>query len=186
MALSEEKIKENADRFFNTAKKYGAMNDSLMEYLGKDIVQAPATTKTDMHNAFEGGLLDHILRVAKYAYRINQQLKHQVDENSLMKVAFVHQIGKTFMYKPQENSWRVKNMGEAYEYVDMDVSLKVGERSAFYAMKHGIELTESEYQAILNTSKEFDKQAKYFTDTLGVVIAQAIELAIIEEKNDNK
>ena len=72
-----------------------------------------------------------------------------------------------------------------YEFNDDVTSMSVGERSAIYAMSNGIELSETEFQAIVNHDKDdSDKQSKWHTETLGVILRQANELAILEEKNN--
>jgi hypothetical protein len=73
-----------------------------------------------------------------------------------------------------------------YEFNDELTSMRVGERSAYYALKYGVELSEDEYQSIINYDKpEDDKQAKWHSSTLSTILKQANELAIIEEKNLN-
>jgi hypothetical protein len=70
-----------------------------------------------------------------------------------------------------------------YEFNEDLVSMRIGERSVHYAISNGVSFTEEEYQAILNHDKDdTDKQAKWHSDTLGVVLRQANELAIMEEK----
>lgn len=182
--LSQEHIKKNAKQYLESAKEYGAMNDELMEFLGESIIAAPASPKSDMFNCFEGGLIDHMLRVAKYAVNYNDQLneKVQLNKSQLVKVSLLHQIGKTFLFKENDSQWHIDNLGEYYVYNNELISMKVGERSVFYAMRFGIDLTEEEYQAIINFDKEFDKQSKYFTTNLGKILKQANEAAIMEEK----
>ena len=107
----------------------------------------------------------------------------RVESHSIVKVCFLHQIGKTFLYKWNESEWHRKNQGKIYEYNEELVSLKIGERSAFYALKNGVELNEEEYQSIVNYDKsEDDKQSKWYGCTLSTILKQANELAIIEEK----
>lgn len=48
------------------------MTPELETLLGGDFIKAPASTMLKLHNAFEGGLVDHILRVMKHAYNINE------------------------------------------------------------------------------------------------------------------
>ena len=84
----------------------------------------------------------------------------------------IHQ--NLLLYKNEEHKLKVEL-----------VSLKIGERSAFYALKYGVELTEEEYQAIINYDKsDDDKQSKWYGCTLSTILKQANELAIIEEKNN--
>jgi hypothetical protein len=63
--------------------------------------------------------------------------------------------------------------------------MRVGERSAYYALTNNIKMTEEEYQAIINFDKpEEDKMAKFHGSTLSTILKQANELAIIEQKSD--
>jgi hypothetical protein len=184
MNLTQEKITKNAKKFFQTGQEYGFMPESLMTFLGAAIIAAPASTRKDMHNAFEGGLIDHSLKVTRYAVTLNDILPEslKVDKKSLVKVCCLHQIGKTNLYVATTEGWQI-NKGIMYDFNNDLVSMKVGERSALYALQHGVELTEEEYQAIVNYDKDDDdKQAKWHTTPLGMLLKMANDLAIMEEK----
>lgn len=80
-----------------------------------------------------------------------------------------------------------KTLGKMYEFTDNEVSMKASERSIHYTMKHGVILTEEEFQSILNSDKESDdKMAKYRSSNLSNVVRMGFELSIIEEKNGQK
>lgn len=186
--LTEEKIKNNAKKFFETGTKYGFMTDSLMNFLGPEFIGAPASTSEKLHNAFEGGLIDHSLRVTKYAVSLNELLPEsmRVDKVSLVKVCCLHQIGKAKLFKYNDSTWH-RERGMMYEFNDDLIALSVGERSVMYTLKNGVDLTEEEYQAILNYTKDdSDKQAKFHASTLSKLLKQAIEMAIMEEQNSFK
>ena len=182
----KEKINKNKETFLEKNELYGILNKELLEYLGEDLLTAPASTMKSLHNAFPGGLIDHILKTTKYAIGINKLLPETMsaDAQSIVKVCFLHQIGKTFLYKWCESEWHRNNQGKMYDFNEELTSMRVGERSVYYAMKYGITLTEEEYQAIVNYDKsEDDKQSKWYSSTLSTILKQANELAIIEEKN---
>lgn len=180
--LSPEVIASNTKKYFKSAEAYGFMNNELMTFLGMDFIKAPATSMADLHNSFEGGLIDHLLKVTKYAVGINEYHPVKLEKASLVKVCLLHQIGKAKIYTPCTSEWHIKNQGKNYDYVDV-VSMRVGERSAYYAMSYGIKLTEEEYQAIVNFDKDdTDKQAKYHTTWLGELLRIANTMAIAEEK----
>jgi hypothetical protein len=185
MPLEQEKIVANTKKYFDTATKLGFMNEELMKFLGESFIKAPATTMTDLHNAFEGGLIDHLLRVASYAVKFNNALPddEKVDQTSLLKVSLLHQIGKANLYKPCESEWHRKNQGKMYEFNDEISSMRVGERSIYYAMSHGVTLTEEEYSAILNFDKTDDKMAEYHNSTIGDLLKTAALFAVKHEKN---
>lgn len=184
MSITKEQVVKNAKKFFATGEKYGFMTDELETILGADFIGAPASTRTDLHNAYEGGLVEHLLIVTKYAIELKKIVPNgdKIDKKSLIKVCCLHQIGKTRLYVPKNSKWHNDN-GIFYEFNESLVSMRVGERSAHMAMNCGIKLTEDEFQAIVNHDKsDDDKQAKYHSNTLAVILRQANELAIMEEK----
>ena len=185
MALEQEKIVSNTKKYFETAAKYGFMNDELMKTLGEAFIKAPASSLKDLHNAFEGGLIDHSLKVTKYGVEINKILPDnlKVELPSLIKVCLLHQIGKYNLYTPCTSDWHIKNQGKMYEFNDQLVSMRVGERSIQVATTNGVKFSDEEFQAIINYDKDdTDKQAKWHSVTLGIILKQANELAIMEEK----
>ena len=186
MVELKEKINKNNQTFLEKNELYGILTKELLEYLGEDLLTAPASTMKSLHNAFPGGLIDHILKTTKYAIGINKLLPTgmEVEAQSIVKVCFLHQIGKTFLYKWCESEWHRNNQGKMYEFNEELTSMKIGERSVYYAMKYGVKLSEEEYQAIVNYDKpEDDKLSKWYGSTLSTILKQANELAIIEEKN---
>lgn len=183
--LSKDVVLNNYERFKNGSEKYGFYSDKLFELLGSEFIEAPASTMKDRHNAFEGGLIDHILRVTEYALKINKSLPDNLKSpnQSIIKVGFLHQIGKAKMYTPCTSQWHKDTLGKMYEYVNSSTPMSTGERSIYIASLAGITFSEEEYQAILNYSKPYDdKQAMYHTCNLGELLTQAIEWAIREEK----
>jgi hypothetical protein len=103
---------------------------------------------------------------------------------SIIKVVFLCQIGKVFMFKLND---RPNLNNKIYDFNDDIVRLHVGERSAYYALKYGVTLTETEFQCLVNIDKESDdKMAKYFSSVLTQVVKNGFELAVMEEKNGKK
>jgi hypothetical protein len=188
--IKQEQIVKNTKKYFQTAQEQGFMTEELMNFLGGSFISAPASTMADLHNAFEGGLIDHLLRVTKYAVSLNESILPEslkIPKKDIIKVCFLHQIGKAHLYVPCTSEWHIKNQGKMYEFNNDLVSMRVGERSAYYAISNGVSLTQEEYQAILNFDKDTDDlQSKYHTSILGNLLKMANELAIMEEKNQNK
>jgi hypothetical protein len=188
MSLNQETIVKNTKKYFETANKLGFMTEELMSFLGESFIKAPASSMTDFHNAFEGGLIDHSLRVAKYAVLINKSLpvEEQVNEASLLKVCFLHQIGKANLYTPCTSEWHRKNQGKMYEFNETLVSMRVGERSVYYATNNGVKLTEEEFSAILFFDKTDDKMSEYHNSMLGELLKMGSTLAIKNEQKSAK
>lgn len=185
----KEKIIKNREKFDKTSKTNDIFSESLVNFLGEDLFTAPASNMESMYNSFPGGLIDHILKVTKYAIYLNDSLPEniRVDKKSIIKVCFLHQIGKTFLYKFCESEWHRNNLGKMYDFNEDLISMKIGERSAYYALSNGVELSEEEYQSIINYDKsEEDKQSKWYGSTLSTLLRQANELSIIECKKISK
>ena len=182
----KEKILKNKEKFNKTNETYNILSENLLEFLGEDLYSAPASNIESMYNAFPGGLIEYILIVAKYGINLNDMLpvSQRVDKKSIMRVCFLHQLGKVKLYKFCESEWHRKNQGKMYDFNEDLVSMRVGERSAYYSLRYGVELSDEEYQSILNYDKtDDDKQSKWYGSTLSTILRLANELAIIECKN---
>ena len=186
MSLDQAKIVSNTKKYFETAKNNGFMNDELIQFLGEDFIKAPASSMADYHNAFEGGLIDHLLKVASYAVKINNTLPEdeKVDQTSLLKVCLLHGIGKAKLYKPCTSEWHIKK-GKMYEFNEDLVSMRIGERSVYYILSHGIKITEEEFSAILFFDKVDDKMSDYHNSMLGDLLKMGNILAIKHAKIKN-
>lgn len=181
----KEKIIKNKEKFTKTNETYNILSENLLEFLGEDLYSAPASNMESMYNAFPGGLIDYILTVTKYGINLNDILpeSQRVDKKSIIKVCFLHQLGKVKLYKFCDSEWHRKNQGKMYDFNEELVSMRVGERSAYYSLRYGVELSDEEYQSILNYDKtDDDKQSKWFGSTLSTLLRLANELAIIECK----
>lgn len=187
MSLKPEKIVANTKKYFDTATKLGFMNDELMAFLGESFIKAPASHMTSFNNSFEGGLVEHLLKVTSYAVLINKSLPEdeQVDQNSLIKVCLLHQIGKANQYKPCESEWHRKNQGKMYEFNEDLVSMRVSERSVYYALSHGVSFTEEEFAAIIMFDKTDDKMAELHNSMIGDLLKMGSVLAIKNERKTN-
>ncbi len=187
MSIEQEKIVSNTKKYFETSTKLGFMNETLMSFLGEDFIAAPASSMLSYNNAFEGGLIDHLLRVASYAVKINDSLpeEERVDKTSLLKVCFLHQIGKAHLYVPCTSKWHRENLGKMYEFNEAQASMRVGERSVYYATSNGISLTEEEYTAILNFDKNDDKMSEFHNSMIGDLLKMGSVLAIKNEQKKN-
>ena len=178
MSLEKEKIVANTKKYFDTTIKLGIMNDELMSFLGEDFIKAPSSNMGNQYNCFEGGLVDYLLNVTKYAVLINNSLplEEQVNQNSLIRVCLVHQIGKAKLYI--ENTSSNYSDGKLYNYNQKLVSMRISERSIFYLTSYGIKLTEEEYIIILNFDKVDDKMSEFYNSKMGYLLKMGSTLAI--------
>jgi len=186
--LTIQQLEHNKAKFLETNVKYNIMTKELLDFLGDGLYTAPASTRLTMVGCYPGGLLNHIIKACKYAIKVNEILPEALRQPvpEIVKTVFLAQIGKVFMYCLTENEYN-KKQGQMYDFCDDTIRLRVGERSAYYAINYGVKLKEQEYQAILNLDKDDDdKMARYFSSPLTSIIKWGFELAIMEEKNGKK
>ena len=188
--ISAAKIEKNKTKFIETSRKYGVFTKELEDFLGEDFYLAPASPALDMYGCYPGGLVENLLKVCKYSIELNNLLPEAIrtKTETIIKVVFLAQIGKTFLFKNNESEWHRNILGKMYEYRDDEmVVMTVGERSAFYAMNHGVKLTEEEYQAIVNSDKEgSERSVRWVSESLSHLIKLGFEMAVLEEKHLNK
>lgn len=182
--MTKEKVIANTKKYLETAQKHGAMTEELQVFLGEDFIKAPASTTVNLHNCFEGGLVDHLLRVTKHMFLINKNnlpANLKVEESSLFKVGLLHGIGKAKLYVPTAEGWKIKK-GQKYDFNNALTSMDIGERSVFYALSFGVELSDDEAAAIVNYDKIGDDKAEWHNTTVGDLLKLAVRIAIMEEK----
>ena len=197
----KHKILKNKETFLEKNTLYGVLTTELLDFLGEDLITAPASSMTSLHNAFPGGLVDHILKTTKYAIGINKLLPEnvQVDAHSIIKVCFLHQIGKTFLYKPNDSEWHRKNQGKMYKINPNNPFTLVNDLSIWLLQHYGIEITWNEMLGIKLTDGLYDESNKpYYISrsadsklktNLGYVMHQADSMAArieYERWNNNK
>tara|TARA_R100000541_G_scaffold12745_1_gene21254 strand:+ start:271 stop:825 length:555 start_codon:yes stop_codon:yes gene_type:complete len=183
--LTEEKILKNAKKFNDTGIKYNVVNDELMTSLGESFIKAPCTSSDKYYNAYDGGLIQHILNVTKHAISVNKSLPEskQVETDSIIRVCLIHQIGKSSMFVEQTSKWHRENRGEMYTWNEDALSMGTAERSVFYALKSGIALTEDEVYAIYNFNSDFaQKPMTKIGEKLAAILKVANQIAVIEQK----
>src|SRR5210317_456609 len=124
-----EQIQENYDKFIAALKKVfsGARLDKLLhmyseEELGQELAVAPASGRLAFHSAYVGGYIDHVMNVAKNAYKLKKVFEEgggtvNFTDEELFFAAFHHDLGKLGdgaepYYIPQESEWHQKNEKE--------------------------------------------------------------------------
>jgi hypothetical protein len=189
--IPEETIEKNKKSYYTAVKGYNVCRTEFVDKMADmELFLTPASTMLSLHNAFPGGLVDHLLRVTSYAIKINEMLPEGLKQTkeSVVRVSLLHGIGKVGLYTPCKSEWHIKNQGKMYEFNESLTSMTIGERSIYYLMSNGNGdmLSDTEYQAILNFDKDAgDKMAEWHTSPLGVILKMAIKMAIMEEKKKN-
>lgn len=110
--MSELKNKELIDKFeqlLTSVSRDGV--EKLLAYIRKsDFYRAPASTR--FHSCHDGGLLEHSLNVyaclkEKKESRIWANVFGEVDDESLVLIALLHDLCKSYMYTPEFKNKKV-------------------------------------------------------------------------------
>lgn len=198
MELTDEKKNINFVVWTKKLKDYGLYSDSLIDELGEKIKNASFATNENNGGCYEGSLIDVTLNnLCTLGYHINElafgmnakgNRNHtflNVNNDMLMRVLLIQHISKAELFIPQSEEWK-KKKGYAFDFNgELNTQLKVGERTAFLCMKHGIKLSESEYEAIISIDKE-EKEYNTHQSPLAFLVKMVNQLVGIElqRKND--
>ena len=183
--ISEKQIDKNKEYFLKINKEYEIFTDELLEFLGEDFFIQTFSAFDDMCSCYPGGLLDFLMRSCKYSVNVSKVLPENIrpEMKSIVRTSFLSQIGKTFLFKMNEDKWSVEKRGKMYEYQDDNIVIMgVGERSAYYSLRYGVKLSSEEYQTILNLEKDSSEKFMRGSKPLYYVIKAGLEIALLEEK----
>lgn len=167
MELTEEKKNLNFALWVKKLQDYGCYSESLINELGDRIANATYNMNESNGGCYDGALVDVILNnLCTLGYHINElalglnakgKRNHPflcVNIEMLMRVLLLQQISKAEYFVSQSEAWK-KNKGFLYDFNgDLDTQLKMGERSAYLSLKHGINLSEQEYEAMTIIDKD--------------------------------
>lgn len=190
--LTEEKRNSNFAIWVSKLQQYHCHSDSLISELGDKLLNATYNGAEKNGGAYDGALIDIVLNnlcvmathlnVCAFGKNEKGKLRHkylEVDQNSLMRVLLLQHISKSLLFVPQTNKWK-KDNGFTYEFNgDISTQLKVGEKSAYLCFKHGIELSECEYEAMTIIDKE-EKAFNSYINPLAYVVKTANNFTAIE------
>jgi len=170
--LSEAEIMKNHDTFWNLVNQIQGQRLSKITKLfeskfGNSYFMAPASSKTEFHNCFVGGLLAHSLNVVKNLKKLTTTVatKKYPDESIIIAGLF-HDLGKAGdgeneYYTPNKSDWHIKN-GILFEINKNCLYLPTSERGLFVLQKNGIELSSDEYLAIRLNDGQYDETNKSY------------------------
>ena len=175
-----EQIQENYDKFIGALKKVfsGDRLDKLLhmyseEELGQELAVAPASGRLAFHSAYVGGYIDHVMNVAKNAYKLKKVFEdggNKVDftDEELLFAAFHHDLGKLGndegpLYLPETSDWHIKNQGKVFKQnTDLNY-MDVTHRALHILGKYQIPYTEKEMLGIMLADGLYNEATKpYF------------------------
>jgi putative nucleotidyltransferase with HDIG domain len=157
------------------------------------LITCPASARTEHHNCFPGGLVEHSLRVMKNSIKIAKALDVKVSADQLIVASLFHDIGKLGdeqddYYVEQQSQWH-RDKGMLYDYNPNIVYMTVPQRSVWLMSHFGIKLSKNEYLAILLNDGQYTQENKSYAmrePQLATVIHTADLFATKEEKINPK
>ena len=107
--LNIQELIEKFEQLLTSVKRDGV--DKLLAYIRKsDFYRAPASTR--FHSCHDGGLLEHSLNLyecllSKKQNPIWAEVLREVDDESLILVALLHDLCKSYLYVPEFKNKKV-------------------------------------------------------------------------------
>lgn len=165
MSLSAEQIEKNWKEYRKRVNElFPNRSESLnkmYDYFEERMVMMPASSTDHFHNAFEGGYVDHVLRVmdcAESLYNTWEASGASVDgfsREELLFAAMHHDLGKAGfpqdngeVYIPNDSEWHRKNQGKMYKHNPNIPFTMVPDLSLWTLQHFAVQVSWNEYQAI--------------------------------------
>lgn len=163
--LTAEQIVKNYNDFLEILENWKNYSDNpkrweklikFYHHYDERISIMPASTKTDYHNAFDGGYIDHILKVYKISLDVDELWKKykKVDytNEELAFSVLNHDLGKfgdfdNEFYLTNDSKWHVEK-GMLYKINPEVDFMTVPDRTIFILQQLQIKLSVNEYLAI--------------------------------------
>lgn len=163
--LTAEQIIKNYNEFLKLLENWGTAStnpkrwEKLLKFYNhydERISMMPASSKTDYHNAFDGGYIDHILKVYKISLDVDALWKkHKEVDYTNEELAFSvlnHDLGKfgdfdNEFYIPNDSKWHVEK-GMIYKLNPVVDFMTVPDRTLYILQSLQLKLTINEFLAI--------------------------------------
>jgi hypothetical protein len=175
-----EQLQGNYDRFIEALKKVfsGERLEKLLHMyseseLGTELAIAPASGKEHYHSAYVGGYIDHVMNVARNAYKMKKiyeegGIKVDFTDEELFFAAFHHDLGKLGVpgqphYIEETSDWHRKNQGMMFKINGENHYMDVTHRALWLLNQYGIQYNEKEMIGIMLADGLYNEATKgYF------------------------
>lgn len=196
--LTAEEVESNWELFLKFSEKIGKFRSrdvlvkKMLDKYESRLVTCPASSRLSHHNAFTGGLVDHSLRVLKFALQLKKIIDIDSSDESIILTALFHDLGKIGddtedYYIQNDSAWHVEHQGAIYKYNEKLKFMPIAQRSLYLLQLNGIILTKDEFIAILIHDGQYVNENKVWSHKepgLAVLLHQADYLATKREKGE--
>ncbi len=175
--ITPEQIKSNWDLFINNINTYISLDraELLIEFYTRHeerFMMMPASHKSQYHNCFPGGYIDHVNRVVEAALQLDAVwrgfgMTDTYTTEELVFSAINHDLGKFgdeqhASYIEQTDQWRRDKLNETYMFNDRLEYMTVPDRGLFLLQENGIPYTKNEFLAIRTHDGLYDEANKSY------------------------
>jgi hypothetical protein len=175
--LSPEMIQANWIKFLNNIDTYipFSRGKQLKEFYLKHeerFVMMPASHKSQYHNCFPGGYVDHVNRVVDAALQLDAVWRNfgMIDTYTTEELVFSainHDLGKfgdeqNASYIEQTDQWRRDKLNETYMFNDRLEYMTVPDRGLYLLISNGIIPTKNEMIAIKTHDGLYEESNKAY------------------------
>jgi hypothetical protein len=175
--LTPEQIKDNWDKFLSNIELYISepRKQLLLEFYTKHeerFIMMPASHKSQYHNCFPGGYVDHVNRVVDASLKITGVwgALGAIDTYTTEELVFSainHDLGKfgdeeNAAYIEQTDQWRRDKLNETYMFNDRLEYMTVPDRGLLLLISNGIIPTKNEMIAIRTHDGLYDESNKAY------------------------
>jgi len=175
-----------------TLKVDGARGKILTGFLDENaerVMLAPASTRLDYVCAYQGGLVEHSLRVlsfmakARNAYGLGEALP----VSSVVLVSLFHDIGKIGSktkdyYLDNDSQWHRDKLGVMFNVAERFQHIPVSQLSLMHLTENGVQLDMDEWYAISSIRERSTKNEDTPVNgepLLAVILQQAVKISCI-------
>jgi len=176
---TEEQLEANYNKFIDAIKKVfsGERLEKLLHMyspkeLGTELAIAPASGKLNFHSCYVGGYIDHVMNVARNAYKLKKVFEEgggtvNFTDEELFFAAFHHDLGKLgdgseTYYIPQESEWHQKNKKEYFVNNPKLQYFDVTDRALWLLNQYGIKYTQKEQLGIMMADGLYNEATKKY------------------------
>jgi hypothetical protein len=175
--ITPEQIKDNWDKFLSNIELYISepRKQLLLEFYTKHeerFIMMPASHKSQYHNCFPGGYVDHVNRVVDASLKITGVwgALGAIDTYTIEELVFSainHDLGKfgdeeNAAYIEQTDQWRRDKLNETYMFNDRLEYMTVPDRGLLLLISNGIIPTKNEMIAIRTHDGLYDESNKAY------------------------
>ena len=185
--ITNETKEKNFSLFIKKLSQLGIETERLENNYGEFIKNGSFTNSNEFGNAYEGSLLEIILKtLTPYAVKLNELLPEEkrVDKDTLVKICLLHQLAKSVRLIPNDNAWEIEKRHLTYKYNSELPSIRTGLHSLILCQNSGIEFTTEEAEAMTVNDRDLtDDQARWHSSIMATIVRQASELTYLTLNN---